>query len=124
MDNLLGRFRTDDGTATRSTILHSLQWMTFILLVGLSGTSLSNAPDWTAQVVSVLLVIVVIMYLFFYCYFAFKSPDQLRSEKYTIRKMEIERGLVGDDTVGLTETSNYHTINHNPDLVSDQGEDQ
>lgn len=78
------------------------------------------APDWAIQVIAALLILVVALYLFFFCYFAFKAPDNLRSEKFTIRKMEIERGLTGDDSVGLTDTGNS-LIEQEPELIPDQG---
>lgn len=124
MEKLLDRLRSDDGTATRSTILHSLQWMTFILITGLGGTSFTSAPNWAIQIISALLILVVVLYLIFFCYFAIKNPDQLRSEKYSIRKMELERGLIGDNIFGLKESDSSKVIEHESKVGTDQGESQ
>jgi len=35
----------------------------------------------------------------------FTDKDALRSERYSLQKMAIERGLVGDDSRGLFEQS-------------------
>lgn len=44
--------------------------------------------------------IAILAYLGFYAYFAFKDPDALRSERYSIQKLALEKGFVGDSTTG------------------------
>jgi hypothetical protein len=38
-----------------------------------------------------------------YIYFAFRHPDALRSEKFTLSKIALEKNLIGDSRVGLLE---------------------
>ena len=44
--------------------------------------------------------------LFAYVFCLFKDRDALRSESFSLRKMEIEKGLYGDSDMGLVQRSN------------------
>ena len=52
-----------------------------------------------------LLIISVVIFLGSYIYFAMKQPDALRSEKFTLSKMAMEKNLIGDNRAGLVEVS-------------------
>lgn len=54
--------------------------------------------------------IVLAIYLVWYSIFASSNPDLLRSERFSIRKMEIERGLVGDATSGMQDLENVGPV--------------
>lgn len=43
------------------------------------------------------------MYLTSYGFFAIKNPDSLRSEKYNLSKMALERSITGDTLAGFSE---------------------
>ena len=45
----------------------------------------------------------MILYGAAYILFGIRDPNLLRSEKFNIEKMAIERGLYGDDRTGLHE---------------------
>ncbi len=47
------------------------------------------------------LTMVLYMAIFVFC--IRKDPDMLRSETYSIQKLAIERGLVGDSTAGIVK---------------------
>ena len=49
---------------------------------------------------AVLAAIAILFYLGAYVYFASRDPDALRSERYSIQKLAIERGFIGDSTAG------------------------
>lgn len=49
---------------------------------------------------SVLDCLAVLVYVAAFIFFALKDPEQLRTEKYSIQKMAIEKGFVGDDVTG------------------------
>jgi len=66
-----------------------------------------EAPDWIMITLVVLLISTVVMYLLIYLYYAIKNPDSLRSEKFTLSKMAIEKNLIGDDLSGLSEMPEF-----------------
>ena len=45
----------------------------------------------------------VIVYILAYIYLLFHDRDALRSEKYSLQKLAIERGLVGDSETGIID---------------------
>lgn len=92
-----------EGRATRSTVLGPLLFMICALSAGTGGLAAIHAPGWLLGVVSGLLVLVVVLAAGFFAHFALKSPDLLRSEKYAIRKMEIEKAAIGDNLMGMLD---------------------
>lgn len=89
------------ATGARSTVLQPLAWLSVILIIGTSILPVRDAPNWLVILYAVLLVVSVLTYIFSYVYFAIKSPDALRSEKFTLSKMAIEKNLIGDNMTGL-----------------------
>jgi hypothetical protein len=87
----------------RSTVLQPLGWLTATLILGMVLASACRAPPWSIALFGILLVGCVLLYLGSYIYFAVKSPDALRSEKFTLSKMALEKNLIGDNTSGLLE---------------------
>ena len=53
------------------------------------------------------MVLSVSIYLLSYVYYALKNPDALRSERFTLSKMAIEKNLIGDDKAGLLEIAEF-----------------
>lgn len=58
----------------------------------------------------------MLIYLASYIIYALKNPDALRSEKYTLSKMAIEKNLIGDDISGLIEVGDYDNPPASPAL--------
>lgn len=84
----------------KSTILLPLRW-----LIGLSFSAtliavLIKAPNWMTIMFSIVSGLAIILFLYAYIYSLLNNPENLRSEKYTIQRMAIERGIFGDDIVG------------------------
>ena len=50
--------------------------------------------------------VAIVLYLIAYIYFAFKNPDELRSESYSIQKLAIEKGFIGDSISGDVNVKN------------------
>ena len=74
-----------------------------MLILGLALLPFHNAPDWLLILFAILLGLSVAIFLASYIYFALKNPDALRSERFTLSKMAIEKNLIGDDVAGLVE---------------------
>ncbi len=94
-----------DAKGTRSTALHSLQWALGLLLAALPHTILAKAPEWMLVALLVAIAIVLAVFLGAYIYFLVRNPDALRSEQFTLSKLAIEKGLVGDNISGFTDPS-------------------
>ncbi|TAK63875.1 MAG: hypothetical protein EPO24_03770 [Bacteroidetes bacterium] len=60
-----------------------------------------HAPDWIGTSLIIFSLISALFYLYSYFYFMSRDKDSLRSEKYSIQKLAIEKGLVGDNIQGL-----------------------
>ncbi len=95
------------SSGSRSTALQPLGWLTGILTSGLVVSASWGAPKWALISLAGLLILTVCIYLVSYIFYAFKNPDALRSEKYTLSKMAIEKNLIGDNQVGLSEVEDY-----------------
>jgi hypothetical protein len=86
---------------TKSTVLKSLGWLIALLLAATVFASRYGLDKWLVILFAVLDCIAIVVYIGFFIYFAFKNPDLLRSEKFTIQKMAIQHGLIGDDLTGF-----------------------
>lgn len=67
-------------------------------LLGLVISALSAIfidKDWVLIVLFSISGLMFLVGLFFYCYFAIKNPDYLRSETYQLRKQAVE--MLGDN---------------------------
>lgn len=93
------------ASGARSTALQPLAWLSGILTVGLVLAPSWNPPAWLLVFMAGLLGISVVIFLGSYIYFAAKQPDALRSEKFTLSKMAMEKNLIGDSRSGLLEVS-------------------
>jgi hypothetical protein len=62
-----------------------------------------DAPRWLLIALVSGLAACLVALLGGYFYFAFTNPDYLRSERFTLRKLEIGKGLLGDSESGMTD---------------------
>lgn len=73
---------------------------------GLLGAIQLDAPERVVDPLVILVVVAFVAELLAYGYFLFTgNTDALRSERFTIKKMQIERGLLGDSLSGFVEVS-------------------
>ncbi len=96
-------FSRSDAKGTRSTALHSLQWALGLMLAALPTSIYVKAPDWILIALCSAIGVVLLVFLSAYIYFLFRNPDALRSEQFTLSKMAIEKGLVGDSVTGISD---------------------
>jgi hypothetical protein len=90
-------------SATRSTALTPLAWLLGILLSGDCLLVRLGAPTWLVVLVSVLTTACIPAYLYAYFYLLTNDRDALRSERFSLGKIAIEKGIVGDDLTGVLE---------------------
>jgi len=85
---------------SRSTALHPLGWLLALLLPSALASFYLKLPSWVGTSLLIGVGVAVCLYIFSYLYCLFKDRDALRSEKYSIQKIAIEK-LAGDDQQGL-----------------------
>lgn len=94
-------FSQSDASGSRSTILKPLMWLLIGILLGVLLTLVfTSAELWLHIIVVCLILAATGLYFYVYCYCLRHNPDALRSESFTIRKMQIEKGVYGDSNVG------------------------
>lgn len=87
---------------TRSDILRPLVWPILAVILALAVLG-GRVPGWIITWLAVGLGALVALYALAYIVCFFIDRDALRSEKYKLQKMAIERGLYGDSNIGLQE---------------------
>ncbi|HPQ43898.1 MAG TPA: hypothetical protein PKZ42_06675 [Syntrophales bacterium] len=125
MTNIIHSFFSEaSAKGARSTALHALQWVIAMLLTSIPITAIAGAPSWILIGIASALAVVLTTFLGAYIYFLIKSPDALRSESYTLSKMAIERGLVGDNLTGLRDEKTLYTLSNEPkSLIAGEEDD-
>lgn len=85
----------------RSTVLRPLGWLTGLCISAVLVAVELKAPGWILVLFAVFAILSVILYLFSYVYCLFTDREALRSEKYSIQKMAIQKGFIGDSLAGV-----------------------
>jgi hypothetical protein len=85
----------------KSTVLNSLGWMAALMVSAILGSSLVHSPDWIVAMFAYAFVADLVLFLAAFVFFAATDKDALRSERFGIQKMAIEKGMIGDSTTGL-----------------------
>jgi hypothetical protein len=85
---------------TRATVLKPIGWMMVILVSATLSSYGLSAPPWLGVLFAVFTALTMVLYLVAYVYCLFTDKDALRSETYSIQKLAIEKGFLGDDIVG------------------------
>jgi hypothetical protein len=96
-------FSQASARGARSTALHALQWAIGLFLSAIALLVFGNAPPWLLVGVASALCVVLVVFLGAFVYLLFRNPDALRSEHFSLSKMAIEKGLVGDNINGLID---------------------
>jgi hypothetical protein len=90
-------------SGSRSTALRDLRWFAGTILSALVVALKFQAPGWILVCIMLLIGITSLIYLSAYVFFAIRSPDALRSEKFTLSKLAIERSVTGDNLAGFVD---------------------
>lgn len=89
------------ASISRPSALAPIQWVIAILIGGLVLAIHYSAAPWVLVLLAASVGVCLLAFLVAYFWFMAKSPDALRSERFNISKMAIERGLMGDNLAGL-----------------------
>jgi hypothetical protein len=98
MREFLNTARAD---GTRTSALAPLQWMAAICFSGCVGLAYATHSVWLVAAALVMPFGICVFYCVAYWQHLKTNPDALRSERYSLSKLAIEKGLVGDDLKGL-----------------------
>lgn len=93
----------NEGRAHRSTAMQPLVWLAGIVLLGFVGAITQGVSGWPLMFLAGVAGIVVFVFIAHYTRFAFGNSDALRSERFVIRKMEIEQASIGDTRKGALD---------------------
>lgn len=103
-------FERSDVSCSRSTILKPLTWFISLIIGGLILLVRLEAQTWIVILFAIIISLSILIFFFAYVYCLLKDKDALRSEKYSIQKMAIEKGIVGDNIVGIINEATIHKI--------------
>ena len=67
------------------------------------GAGLAHLPVWVLVMLGVFQGLTVLAYLAAYFFLLVKDRDALRSERFQLSKMAIERSITGDNLAGFLE---------------------
>jgi hypothetical protein len=98
-----------DATRWRTDVLRPLTWLVITLSSTLVATLAAKAPNWLPVTLTIVLIFAVVLYAGAYVFCLLKDRDALRSEKYSLNKLAIERGLLGDSDTGLIDVGDQMT---------------
>jgi hypothetical protein len=105
MTEMWAKIAQQIGGGSRTDVLRSLVWPNAMLLAALIWLSSKGAPVALLVFLGILLTGFMLLYAGAYIAFGLKDPNLLRSEQYNIKKMAIERGMLGDSSTGLVPQS-------------------
>lgn len=98
-----------NGALSRSDVLRPLTWLIGLFFLGEVGLVSAHADQWILLGVAIFFGLTVLLYLGAYLYCLITEPDALRSERYTLQKMAIQRGWRGDSDSGTFEVAETNT---------------
>jgi hypothetical protein len=114
-------FERTDASGTKSTALQPLLIGNAILSAAIGVALKAGAATWLLAVMALLLFACVVTFIGAYIFFMIRNPDALRSERFSLNKMAMERGLIGDDLTGLREAPSREALLIGGDYANDEG---
>lgn len=94
---------------SKSTVLKPLGGMMAICISASLSAVYFKSPSWLLILFSIFAGCTMSLYLIAFLYCLFNDRDALRSESYTIQKMAIEKGFVGDSNIGIIPLENINS---------------
>jgi len=94
---------------SKSTVLRPIGWMMPICVAATLGAVYIAAPLWVTVMFGAFSGLTMLLYLGAYVFCLLTDKEALRSETYSIQKLAIEKGFVGDSLTGVlpTETAEH-----------------
>jgi hypothetical protein len=92
-----------NSQGSRSTALNPLGWALALILSAMLCTSITHLPSWVLPLLSGFAALVVGAFLAAYFFLLLKDRDGLRSERFHLSKIAIERGITGERLAGFID---------------------
>jgi hypothetical protein len=100
-DQFLSLLQHSSGRASRSTALQPLNWLILTLVLAMLGCLRYSSRAWICGALFGLVALGVCVFLSIYVYLAIYNVDATRSEKFTLEKLALQQGRLGDDHAGF-----------------------
>ncbi|MEX2263540.1 MAG: hypothetical protein WD696_16405 [Bryobacteraceae bacterium] len=112
LPKLIGEFFNQANVqGSRSTVLRPLGWLLSISGAGLLWGASIGAALWIQIVFGVGVGSSLVLYLGAYAFCLAKDRDALRSETFSIQKLAIQRGFIGDSLKGALDIDERSLLN-------------
>jgi hypothetical protein len=89
------------ATLSRSDVLKPLAWLVGIVATATAIALFAKPQEWVVHWLLVALLSSIGLYGAAFVFCLIFDRDALRSEKYSLNKLAIEHGLLGDSTAGM-----------------------
>lgn len=109
-----------NATLARSDALRPLSWLIGLLGLSTLGAVYAKSPDWILGLMGAAFALAILLYAFAYLWCLFRDPDALRSEKYSLNKMAIQHGLLGDSQAGVFDPNDQKSQPGTPIQIIEQ----
>lgn len=103
MEQLFARFGKVEGMNAKSNVITSLLWLFSLTLIATTACGIWVEKEFILYFLLSFLGVEILAIILAYAFFAFKDPDCLRSETFTLNKIAMEKGQIGDNSQGLIE---------------------
>jgi hypothetical protein len=94
-------FQQASAQGSRSTALNPLGWALALILSAMLGSVALSPPTWVLPFLATGAGIVIIAYVVAYFFLLFRDRDALRSERFQLSRLAIEKGFIGDNLSGV-----------------------
>ena len=90
---------------SRTTALQPVIWISSLVMASMVTSISVHAPQWVLVFLGCIMTVLLATFVFAYVYFALRNPDALRSERFTLTKMQIEKNQLGDTVHGFMDVA-------------------
>lgn len=101
VQQFLSLFQQASGQGSRSTAMGPMVWLAGMTMATVVSLAVGRAPTWVVIAAVAAMFLSVIGFIAVFGYFAFKQPDALRSERFTLTKLALQESVRGDDLAGI-----------------------
>lgn len=123
MPNPFQRFGRVEGMNSKSTALSPILWMLGVFFTGTGSLYWITGKEVVLYFGFAIIVIILIFALYAYNHFMKTDPDCLRSEKFKLSKMAMEKGHIGDNTQKLQTRQQALSTKQEQEVIEVGGSD-
>ena len=109
-DDLISILRETASITTRSSVVSPITYLILLVLIALIFLVAYNAPFLIIQLVTGIIIILVIFWMSSYSKLRRTDVNSLRSERHIRLMKAMDKGLIGDDLIGLIEEEKFKLL--------------